>query len=107
MHWGLDFSARRGAPIYATADGRVITAGWHRQFGRVIEINHGNGIVTKYAHNDKLKVKRGQRVERGQIIATVGRSGRATAPHVHYEVRVNGSPVNPWRYILSADAVVD
>ncbi len=107
MHLGLDFSAPRGSPIYATADGRVISAGWHKEFGRTVEIDHGNGIVTRYAHNDKLTVKRGQMVSRGQIIATVGRSGRATAPHVHYEVRIDGVPVNPWKYILNTDLVVN
>jgi murein DD-endopeptidase MepM/ murein hydrolase activator NlpD len=106
-HLGLDFSAPRGSLIYATADGTVISSGWHHEYGRCIEIDHGNGVVTKYAHNDKLKVKRGQKVTRGQVVATVGRSGRATAPHVHYEVRVNGAPVNPWKYILSSEVVVD
>lgn len=107
MHNGLDFSAPKGSPVYATADGRVISSGWQPQFGKTVEIDHGYGIVTRYAHNDVLKVKRGQRVTRGQIVATVGRTGRATAPHVHYEVRVNGGPVNPWRYILTAEVVVD
>jgi len=107
MHLGVDFSAPKGTPVYATADGVVITAGWLRNFGRTVEIDHGNGIVTRYAHNQKIKVRRGQRVRRGQVIATVGRSGRATAPHVHYEVRVNGSPVNPWRYVLNSEVVVD
>jgi murein DD-endopeptidase MepM/ murein hydrolase activator NlpD len=106
-HLGLDFSAPRGSLVYATADGTVLSAGWHHEYGRCIEIDHGNGIVTKYAHNDKLKVRRGQKVTRGQVIATVGRSGRATAPHVHYEVRINGAPVNPWKYILSSEVVVD
>jgi hypothetical protein len=107
MHLGLDFSAPKGTPVHATADGVVISAGWQPEFGRTVEIDHGDGIVTRYAHNSKILVKRGQKVERGQIISAVGRSGRATAPHLHYEVRVNGSPVNPWRYILTADLVVD
>jgi murein DD-endopeptidase MepM/ murein hydrolase activator NlpD len=107
MHLGLDFSAPKGSPVHATADGVVISAGWQPEFGRTVEIDHGDGIVTRYAHNDKILVKRGQKVKRGQIISAVGRSGRATAPHLHYEVRVNGSPVNPWRYILTADLVVD
>ena len=88
-------------------NGKVLSAGWHHEYGRCVEIDHGNGVVTKYAHNDKLKVRRGQKVTRGQVIATVGRSGRATAPHVHYEVRINGAPVNPWKYILSSEVVVD
>lgn len=106
-HLGLDFSAPKGSLVYATANGKVRAAGWNQQYGRYVEIDHGNGVITKYAHNEKLKVKRGQKVTRGQVIATVGRSGRATAPHVHYEVRVNGAPVNPWKYILSSEVVVD
>ena len=107
MHEGMDFSAPIGTPVRATAAGVVISADWHMEFGRTVEIDHGDGIVTRYAHNDRLLVKRGQKVARGQIIATVGRSGRATAPHVHYEVRLNGGSVNPWRYIINADVVVD
>lgn len=107
MHLGLDFSAPTGTPIYATADGVVKSAGRQREYGLTVEIDHGNGIVTRYAHNKKLEVKRGQKVARGQLIARVGKTGRATAPHMHYEVRVDGSPVNPWRYILTADVIVD
>ena len=107
MHLGLDFSAPTGTPIYATADGVVKSAGRQREYGLTVEIDHGNGIVTRYAHNKKLEVKRGQKVERGQLIARVGKTGRATAPHMHYEVRIDGSPVNPWRYILTADVIVD
>lgn len=107
MHTGLDFSAPRGTPVYATADGKVTYAGRQREYGLTVEIDHGNGIVTRYAHNKKLEVKRGEKVKRGQLIALVGKTGRATAPHMHYEVRVNGKPVNPWGYILTADVVAD
>ena len=106
-HEGVDFSARRGSKIYATADGTVIRAKYDRGYGYTIEIDHGNGIVTKYAHNDKLLVKTGQKVKRGDVIAYLGNSGRSTAPHLHYEVRVNGTPKNPLDYILPSDAVVD
>jgi murein DD-endopeptidase MepM/ murein hydrolase activator NlpD len=107
MHIGLDFSAPAGTPVYATADGTVISAGRQHEYGLTVEIDHGNGIVTRYAHNRKLEVKRGQKVKRGQMISLVGKTGRATAPHMHYEVRVDGKPVNPWGYILTADVIVD
>jgi hypothetical protein len=106
-HEGLDFSARRGSKIYATADGTVCRAKYERGYGHTIEIDHGNGILTKYAHNDKLLVRQGQKVKRGDVIAYLGNSGRSTAPHLHYEVRVNGVAKNPLNYILPSDVVVD
>jgi murein DD-endopeptidase MepM/ murein hydrolase activator NlpD len=106
-HEGLDFSARRGSKIYATADGTVCHAKYDRGYGYTIEIDHGNGIKTKYAHNDKLLVKNGQKVKRGDVIAYLGNSGRSTAPHLHYEVLVKGIPKNPLNYILPSDVVVD
>ncbi len=106
-HEGVDFSARKGSNIYATADGVVSKAKYDRGYGYTIEIDHGNGIVTKYAHNEKLLVRRGQRVSRGDVIAYLGDSGRSTAPHLHYEVRVNGSAQNPLKFILPSDTVVD
>lgn len=106
-HEGIDFSARRGSHIYATADGTVASAKYERGYGYTIKIDHGNGIVTKYAHNQKMLVKKGAKVERGQVIAELGSSGRSTAPHVHYEVQVNGVPQNPLNYMLPSDRVVD
>jgi murein DD-endopeptidase MepM/ murein hydrolase activator NlpD len=106
-HEGVDFSARKGSNIYATADGIVTLAKYDRGYGYTIEIDHGNGIVTKYAHNSKLLVKKGQRVKRGDVVAYLGDSGRSTAPHLHYEVRVNGIPKNPLDFILPSDIVVD
>ncbi|MGD8628842.1 MAG: M23 family metallopeptidase, partial [bacterium] len=106
-HEGIDFSARRGSSIYATADGIVASAKYERGYGYTIKIDHGNGIMTKYAHNQKMLVKKGARVERGQVIAELGSSGRSTAPHVHYEVQVNGVPQNPLNYMLPSDKVVD
>jgi murein DD-endopeptidase MepM/ murein hydrolase activator NlpD len=107
IHEGLDFSARRGSKIYATADGTVCRAKYDRGYGYTVEIDHGNGIKTKYAHNDKILVKNGQKVKRGDVIAYLGNSGRSTAPHLHYEVVVNGIPQNPLNSILPSDVVVD
>lgn len=106
-HEGLDFSARRGSNVYATADGVVVVAKYERGYGNTVKIDHGNGIMTKYGHNQELLVKKGEKVERGQVIAHLGSSGRSTAPHVHYEVQVNGVPQNPLNYILPSDKVVD
>jgi murein DD-endopeptidase MepM/ murein hydrolase activator NlpD len=106
-HEGLDFSARKGSSIYATADGVVCHAKYDRGYGYTVEIDHGNGIVTKYAHNAKLLVKNGQRVKRGDVIAHLGNSGRSTAPHLHYEVRVSGVAKNPLDFILPSDVIVD
>jgi len=106
-HEGVDFSARKGSKVYATADGVVKKAGYERGYGYTIEIDHGNGIITRYAHNAKLLVRRGQKVKRGDVIAYVGNSGRSTAPHLHYEVRVNGVAQNPLKFILPSDTVVD
>lgn len=105
-HEGIDVTADMGAPIEAPAAGRVIAAGWETGYGNTLEIDHGYGIVTRYAHCSKLLVHRGDRVHRGQRIALVGNTGLATGPHLHYEVRVHGKPVDPLHYVLP-DAVVD
>ncbi|MDR9394277.1 DUF5930 domain-containing protein [Roseovarius sp. SYSU LYC5161] len=102
MHNGTDFAAPHGTPIHATADGVVIHAGWLSGYGRVVKIKHEFGIETRYAHNSKLFVKKGQRVSRGQKIAAMGNTGRSTGTHLHYEVRVGGKPVNPMTYIKAA-----
>jgi murein DD-endopeptidase MepM/ murein hydrolase activator NlpD len=107
FHRGLDLSAERGAPILATASGRVVFAGTNAGYGRTVRIDHGSGIETTYAHLLEIKVKPGQRVKRGDTIARVGTSGRTTAPHVHYEVVVNGRAVDPESYILPVGEVVD
>jgi murein DD-endopeptidase MepM/ murein hydrolase activator NlpD len=105
-HEGIDVSAPQGAPIEAPANGTVIRAGWENGYGNVVEINHGFGIVTRFAHASKLLVSRGQRVSRGERVALVGSTGLATGPHLHYEVHVNGQPVDPLRYVLP-EAIVD
>ena len=99
MHRGTDFAAKSGAPIYATADGVVTRAEWGSGYGRVVYVKHAFGIETRYAHMAKIRVKKGQRVSRGQRIGDMGSSGRSTGTHLHYEVRVNGKDVNPMIYI--------
>jgi len=101
FHKGLDICNRRGAPIVSPADGVVTAVETDAGYGRIITINHGRGLVTRYAHLDKAHVKKGQAVKRGQEVAVVGNTGRTTGPHLHYEVHLNGVPVNPMRYILN------
>jgi murein DD-endopeptidase MepM/ murein hydrolase activator NlpD len=100
FHAGVDISTRRGTPIIAPAGGVITFAGWEGGYGRMLAINHGQGIVTRYGHLQKFKVKLGQKVERGQAIALVGNTGRSTGPHLHYEVLLSGVPTNPMYYIL-------
>jgi len=101
LHKGLDFAAMTGTPVYAPADGVVSYAGREGGYGKIVSIDHGYGLVTRYAHNSRLNVKTGERVKRWQKIAEVGSTGRSSGPHLHYEVRVNGVPVDPENYILS------
>ena len=106
MHDGIDFAARRGTPIFATADGKVVAASKRAGYGLTVQLDHGYGYSTLYAHCSIIKVKTGDKVKRGQIIALVGNTGRSTGPHVHYEVRVTNRAVNPEKYILP-DVVTD
>ena len=105
MHRGTDFAAAHGSPIYSTADGVVTFAGWGSGYGRLIKIQHEFGIETRYAHLSRLRVKKGQRVSRGQRIGDMGNTGRSTGTHLHYEVRVGGRAVNPEIYIKAANNV--
>ena len=99
-HEGWDIGARNGSAVRSTADGIITSAGRERGYGKLIEIDHGYGVVTRYGHNSKNLVKVGAKVKRGQIVALVGNTGRSTGPHLLYEVLVNGVPVNPKNYIL-------
>lgn len=101
FHNGLDISADRGRPVYATADGTVESAGRNGDYGNLIVLQHAFGIVTKYGHLSKFAVARGQRVRRGDLIGLVGATGRATGPHLHYEVTVNGRLLNPLRLLFT------
>jgi len=95
MHNGMDFTAPRGTPIYATGDGKVIKASRASGFGKVVYIDHGFGYVTKYGHMSKFNTRKGRKVKRGDIIGYVGNSGLSSGPHLHYEVHKNGKPINP------------
>lgn len=106
FHAGMDFSAFTGTPVYATGNGVVRKAGWEGLYGNCIEIDHGFGYLTRYAHLHKIEVRVGQKVVRGQTIGRVGSTGKSTGPHLHYEVHVKGKVVNPINYYfmdLSAD----
>jgi murein DD-endopeptidase MepM/ murein hydrolase activator NlpD len=102
IHTGVDISAPTGTPIHVTADGIVGFADMESGYGRVVKIDHGGGIETWYAHLSKFYVHTGQEVRRGELVGLVGTSGRVTAPHLHYEVRVNGRPMNPYQYLAKA-----
>jgi murein DD-endopeptidase MepM/ murein hydrolase activator NlpD len=105
-HEGIDLSAPMGMEIEAPAAGVVTQVSWVEGYGNMLTIDHGYGLVTRYAHCSKILVVRGQRLKRGQPIAKVGSTGLSTGPHLHYEVWVNGRPVNPMKYVLP-DAIVD
>ena len=98
FHAGMDFSANIGTPVYATGDGKVIKAGWETGYGNLIQVDHGFGSVTWYAHLSKYKVRPGQKVVRGEVIGEVGNTGKSTGPHLHYEVQVKGKVQNPVNY---------
>ena len=106
-HEGIDVTAPMGSPIEAPAAGTVTDAGWESGYGNTVTIDHGYGLVTKFAHCSKLLVKTGQHVSRGTKIALVGNTGLATGPHLHYEVHVNGWPVDPLKYVLPDKVITD
>lgn len=99
-HEGIDVSAPMGAPVVAPASGIVITVTRQSGYGLVLELNHGNGMITKYAHLSRIGVKQGQRVTRGEVVANVGNTGLSTGPHLHYEIRLNGRVVDPLTFVL-------
>ncbi len=99
MHSGLDFRSSTGDPVRATANGTVVTAGWNGGYGKMVEIDHGNGISTRYGHLSEIEVKVGQRVRIGQTVGRVGSTGRSTGPHLHYETRIDDTPVDPQKFL--------
>lgn len=106
FHSGMDFLANVGTPVYVTGNGKVVQAGWDGLYGKCIVIDHGFGYTTRYAHLNKISVKVGQQVKRGETIGEVGSTGKSTGPHLHYEVHVKGQVVNPVNYYfmdLTAD----
>ncbi|PYT68941.1 MAG: M23 family peptidase [Acidobacteria bacterium] len=102
FHTGVDVASDYGAPVHATADGIVTIAENHAGYGRLVVIDHGFGITTWYAHLSAFSAVVGSRVKRGEVVGYTGISGRSTGPHVHYEVRMNNAPINPWRYMKSS-----
>jgi murein DD-endopeptidase MepM/ murein hydrolase activator NlpD len=98
-HAGLDFAVKKGTAVSATASGKVVFAGWDDNLGNLVRVDHGNGYETVYGHNDKLLVQEGMQVLKGDVIALSGNTGYSTAPHLHYEIRKNGVPVDPAPFI--------
>jgi murein DD-endopeptidase MepM/ murein hydrolase activator NlpD len=99
MHTGLDFRAQAGDPVRATANGKVSSAGWAGGYGRMVEIDHGNGLATRYGHLSEIGVKVGDTIKIGQVIGAVGSTGRSTGPHLHYETRIDGEAVDPQKFL--------
>ena len=99
MHTGLDFRASTGDPVRATANGKVVSAGWAGGYGRMVEIDHGNGLSTRYGHLSEIDVKVGDPIKIGQVIGAVGSTGRSTGPHLHYETRIDGEAVDPQKFL--------
>ncbi len=99
MHTGVDFRAAMGDPVRATANGKVVSAGWAGGYGRMVEIDHGNGLSTRYGHLSEISVKAGDQVKIGQVIGAVGSTGRSTGPHLHYETRIDGEAVDPQKFL--------
>ena len=101
FHKGIDISAPEGTPVFAPATGKVIFAGRDGSYGLTIKIVHNSNLITRFAHMQSIDVKVGQEIERGAVIGQVGNTGRSTGPHLHYEVRLSGVPVDPRHYILN------
>src|SRR6195256_4513427 len=99
MHTGLDFRAQMGDPVRATANGKVASSGWAGGYGRMVEIDHGNGLSTRYGHLSEISVKVGDVIKIGQVIGAVGSTGRSTGPHLHYETRIDGDAVDPQKFL--------
>jgi murein DD-endopeptidase MepM/ murein hydrolase activator NlpD len=99
MHTGVDLVAQTGDPVRATADGTVTVAGWQAGYGKMIEIDHGNGLVTRFGHLSSIEVTAGQSVKIGQVVGRVGTTGRSTAPHLHYETRIDGEAADPQKFL--------
>jgi murein DD-endopeptidase MepM/ murein hydrolase activator NlpD len=105
LHTGLDFQAESGSPILAAAGGVVVTQEYHGAYGNMVEVDHGNELITRYAHASKVFVKKGDLIKRGQKIAEVGTTGRSTGPHLHFEVWVEGVPQDPQKFLNAGSSV--
>ncbi|MBP2639894.1 MAG: envC 2 [Firmicutes bacterium] len=100
FHAGIDIANSSGTPVVAAADGKVVQSTWSEGYGNIVQIDHGNGMVTVYGHNSRNIVNAGQNVQKGQVISYVGSTGRSTGPHLHYEVRINDKAVDPIRFMV-------
>ncbi len=107
MHAGIDFRAAPGTPIRSAGSGTVVRAGWNGGYGRMVEVDHGKGLTTRYAHMSKISVKEGEKISTGDIVGEAGSSGRSTGPHLHYEVRKNGDAVDPLRFLKVGKKIAD
>ena len=103
MHEGIDFNAETGTPVVAAADGVIVSASYHNEFGNLIDVDHGGGLLSRYAHLSRLDVKAGQIVKRGDLIGAVGSTGRSTGAHLHFEVRMFGAAQNPALFLQKGD----
>ena len=99
LHTGLDLHGETGDPVRATADGTVTAAGWSGGYGRVVDVDHGNGLSTRYGHLSSIAIRVGQSIKTGQIIGKVGSTGRSTGPHLHYETRLKGEAIDPQKFL--------
>lgn len=99
FHSGIDFAGKEGSPVVAVADGIVTWVGKRDGYGGLVEVDHGNGYVTRYAHNEEIEVHQGERVRKGQVLSLMGSTGRSTGPHVHFEVLRDGRKVNPYSFV--------
>jgi murein DD-endopeptidase MepM/ murein hydrolase activator NlpD len=107
MHTGIDLAGSHGSQIYAAADGVVVRASFFAAYGYTIDIDHGRGLMTRYAHLSSVTVRTGDSVKRGEVIAGMGSTGRSTGTHLHYEVRIDGQPVNPVPFLEAANDVLE
>ena len=101
LHSGIDIAVHLGAPVVATADGKVVQSGPSGGYGNLVQLDHGNGIATLYGHNSRLAVQVGETVKKGQVISYAGSTGKSTGPHVHYEIRKNDTAIDPWTYLIA------
>ena len=105
LHTGVDFRAPKGYPVRSTAAGTVAIAEYNGGYGKMVEIDHGNGVTTRYGHLSRISVKTGDTIAKGALVGRAGSTGRSTGPHVHYEIRIDGEAIDPMRYIRAGSEI--